>query len=185
MKKREDLWSIVEILSHSRHDWMNKLQLLKGNLALKKYDRAKEIINEIVMEAQHESKLCNLHMPHFAEYILTHNWKSPEFTLEYVVLGEAVPLSKWDKPLTNWVKRLFSFLEGALNPNHEQEMMITIETDRTDGIRFAFQFHGILTVNHEFKSFLEHSKQDAMKIELIHCDHTDLTIYVTVDNKED
>ena len=26
---------LIHLLSHSRHDWMNKLQLIKGNLTLK------------------------------------------------------------------------------------------------------------------------------------------------------
>ncbi|BBP91222.1 hypothetical protein BsIDN1_48400 [Bacillus safensis] len=51
---------LIDLLSRSRHDWMNKLQLIKGNLTLEKYDRVFEIIEEMVIEAQHESKLSNL-----------------------------------------------------------------------------------------------------------------------------
>lgn len=57
---------LIHLLSHSRHDWMNKLQLIKGNLTLKKYDRVFEIIDEVVIEAQHESKLSNLRIPRAA-----------------------------------------------------------------------------------------------------------------------
>lgn len=39
MADQRERWSIVDALSHSRHDWMNKLQLIKGHLSLKKYDR--------------------------------------------------------------------------------------------------------------------------------------------------
>lgn len=33
---------LIHLLGHSRHDWMNKLQLIKGNLSLQKYDRVFE-----------------------------------------------------------------------------------------------------------------------------------------------
>ena len=46
----EKEWNTVEVLRHARHDWLNKLQLIKGNLDLNELDRAKEIINEIVIE---------------------------------------------------------------------------------------------------------------------------------------
>ena len=65
----EKEWDIVEVLRHSRHDWLNKLQLIKGNLDLNRIDRAKAIIDEIVIEVQHESKLSNLHIPLFASLL--------------------------------------------------------------------------------------------------------------------
>ncbi|MGM2794016.1 Spo0B domain-containing protein, partial [Bacillus cereus group sp. BC91] len=67
---------LIYLLSRSRHDWMNKLQLIKGNLTLEKYDRVFEIIEEMVIEAQHESKLSNLKIPQLAYYFLTFNWES-------------------------------------------------------------------------------------------------------------
>ena len=63
-------------LMYFRHDWMNKLQLIKGNLSLQKYDRVVEIIDEMVIDAKHESKLSNLKTPHLAFDFLTFNWKS-------------------------------------------------------------------------------------------------------------
>lgn len=53
-------WDTVELLRHSRHDWLNKIQLIKGNLTLGKIDRIKEIIDEIVYHTEQESKLSNL-----------------------------------------------------------------------------------------------------------------------------
>jgi stage 0 sporulation protein B (sporulation initiation phosphotransferase) len=77
MKKE---WNIIEVLRHSRHDWLNKLQLIKGNLDLNRIDRAKAIIDEIVIETQHETKLSNLHIPLFASLLIRANWESNIFT---------------------------------------------------------------------------------------------------------
>ena len=63
-------WNTVELLRHVRHDWLNKLQLIKGNLDLNKIDRAKEIIAEIVIETQNETKLSNLNFPNFTLLLL-------------------------------------------------------------------------------------------------------------------
>ena len=62
----EKEWDVVEVLRYARHDWLNKLQLIKGNLALNRLDRANEIIEEIVNESKHESKLTNINMRLFA-----------------------------------------------------------------------------------------------------------------------
>ncbi len=62
----EKKWSTVDVLRHARHDWLNKLQLIKGNLDLNKPERVKQIIEEIVHEAQAEAKLSNLKIPLFA-----------------------------------------------------------------------------------------------------------------------
>lgn len=48
MKKE---WDVVEVLKYARHDWLNKIQLIKGNLALNRVDRANDIINTIVNES--------------------------------------------------------------------------------------------------------------------------------------
>ena len=36
---------VINALRQTRHDWLNVMQLIKGNLALKRYDRIEEIIN--------------------------------------------------------------------------------------------------------------------------------------------
>ena len=75
---------------------LNKLQLIKGNLDLNRIDRAKAYIDEIVIEAQHESKLSNLNLPLFASLLLRSNWEKHSFELEYEVLKDPEPLEMND-----------------------------------------------------------------------------------------
>lgn len=65
-KKKE----FIELLRHYRHDWLNVLQLIKGNLALNKLNRVEEIIREIVIHTENESKLSNLQIPKVAFFSL-------------------------------------------------------------------------------------------------------------------
>jgi len=48
----EKNWTTVELLRHARHDWLNKIQLIKGNMSIGKMDRVEAIIEEIIMDAQ-------------------------------------------------------------------------------------------------------------------------------------
>ncbi|WP_460138192.1 Spo0B domain-containing protein, partial [Priestia megaterium] len=70
-------------------DWLNKLQLIKGNLALNRLDRANEIIEEIVNESKHESKheskLTNINMRLFAGFVMTYHWNNHAVRLDVEV----------------------------------------------------------------------------------------------------
>jgi len=148
----EKEWDIIEVLRHSRHDWLNRLQLIKGNIELNKIDRAKEIINEIVIEAQHETKLSNLYIPSFASLLLKTNWENPSFRLEYEVIQDTDSVKIEEEALTEWTKLFFSCLNAAIEAFQENNLSITIEP-RLDGIRFFFDFSGII-VNRELIEML-------------------------------
>lgn len=136
-------WDIVEVLRHSRHDWLNKLQLIKGNLDLNRMDRAKAVIDEIVIEAQHETKLSNLHMPLFASLLLKSNWVNPSFKLEYEVFQDSESTKIDDVMITSWTNSFFSCLNKAIEAFQENHLSITIEP-QSDGVRFFFDFSGII-----------------------------------------
>ncbi|MDR4948733.1 Spo0B C-terminal domain-containing protein [Neobacillus cucumis] len=146
-------WDIVEVLRHSRHDWLNKLQLIKGNLDLNRIDRVKQVIDEIVIEAQHEAKLSNLHIPLFAALLLKSNWENPSFKLEYEVLLEPDASNINDMAVTNWTNTFFGSLKQAIEPYHENNLSITIEP-QTNGVRFFFDFSGIIRNRELIEGFL-------------------------------
>ena len=50
-------WTTIETLRQTRHDWLNRIQIIKGNLELNKIDRVKGIIDEIIIETQNEARL--------------------------------------------------------------------------------------------------------------------------------
>ncbi|WP_040207808.1 sporulation initiation phosphotransferase B [Neobacillus jeddahensis] len=146
-------WDIVEVLRHSRHDWLNKLQLIKGNLDLNRIDRAKQVIDEIVIEAQHETKLSNLQMPLFASLLLKSNWENPSFRLEYEVLLDVESIKIDDAAMTNWTNSFFSCLNQAIEAFQENHLSITIES-QSHGIRFFFDFSGIILKREQIEKYL-------------------------------
>ncbi|MEH7074195.1 Spo0B C-terminal domain-containing protein [Neobacillus drentensis] len=154
----EKEWDIVEVLRHSRHDWLNKLQLIKGNLDLNRIDRAKAVIDEIIIEAQHESKLSNLRMPLFASLLLKANWENPSFKLEYEVLQDPEAYQIKEELMTNWTRLLFQCLNNAIEIFQENHLSITIDP-QSQGIRFFFDFSGIIIKSHLIEEFLAEPNQ--------------------------
>jgi stage 0 sporulation protein B (sporulation initiation phosphotransferase) len=146
-------WDIVEVLRHSRHDWLNRLQLIKGNLDLNRLDRAKAVIDEIVIEVQHETKLSNLHIPLFASLLLKANWENPFFKLEYEVLLDSESIKVDDAVLTNWTNSFFTCLTQATEAFQENHLSITIEP-QLNGVRFFFDFSGIIKHKELLEQFL-------------------------------
>lgn len=150
-------WDIVEVLRHSRHDWLNRLQLIKGNLDLNRIDRAKAYINEIVIEAQHEAKLSNFHLPIFASLLLKSNWENHLFQLEYEVLNDLEAVEINDNILSNWTKSFFICLDKAIEAFQENHLSITIQP-QSDGVRFFFDFSGIIVKKELIEQFLNFSE---------------------------
>ena len=136
-------WNKIELLRHVRHDWLNKLQLIKGNLDLNKIDRTKEIISEIVIEAQNETKLSNLHFPNFTLLLLTHNWEQHKFQIDFEVINDIKCKVVDDDLLTDWINAFFSQLNKALKPFAENQLSLTIEP-KEQGIRFFLDFCGTI-----------------------------------------
>jgi stage 0 sporulation protein B (sporulation initiation phosphotransferase) len=145
-------WNVVEVLRQSRHDWLNKIQLIKGNLALNKLERVKEIIEEIVIETQHETKLTNLNAIEFAELLMTYNWEARHFFLEYEVLGDVCDLSVYDSELTSWCRQFFYVLEEYADRNGDNHLSISIELDGK--VRFFFDYSGTITNTSSLKEWL-------------------------------
>ena len=180
MKNKPNEWNIIDILGHSRHDWMNKLQLVKGNLSLQKYDRVNEIIEEIIIEAQQESKLSNLKMPSFASYLMTFNWSNHHFGLEYEVLGNVQSLEAYDTPVTNWSKSFLDILDSAVEFGSENHLNITIDVSIEGEVRFFFDFNGIIKDKDQLIDWLKAVNHSQMIVHEFHVDTYELTSVISL-----
>jgi stage 0 sporulation protein B (sporulation initiation phosphotransferase) len=179
MKNKPNEWNTIDILSHSRHDWMNKLQLIKGNLSLQKYDRVNEIIEELIMEAQQESKLCNLRMPSFASYLMTFNWSNHHFILEYEILGNVMSLESFDDSVTQWTKTFLDKLDKTVDFTSENHLSITIDIGSEDeGVRFFFDFNGIIKDTDQLKDWLKAVNHSYLIVNDFHVDTYELTTVI-------
>jgi stage 0 sporulation protein B (sporulation initiation phosphotransferase) len=173
-------WDIVEVLRHSRHDWLNRLQLIKGNLALNKLDRVKEIIEEIIIEARHESNLTNLRLNSLAAFLMTYNWEQHHFRIEYEVLGQIRDLSSYDQVLTDWCVRFFETLDQSIDKFGDNHLSISIEITESN-IRFFFDFRGIITNKDKLIHWLKENKQqEPIKLNDFRVHNAETTVVITI-----
>ncbi|RSK28005.1 sporulation protein [Bacillus sp. HMF5848] len=136
-------WELTEVLHHSRHDWLNRMQIIKGNLSLHKYEHVEDIISNIVSEMQHESKLYNLKVPKLAVLLMTYNWTTPPIILEYEVIGDVYSLTDYDEELYTWCAAFIQCLQQQVEPGSDSHLSLSIELSK-DSIRFFFDFSGII-----------------------------------------
>ncbi|WP_449620029.1 Spo0B C-terminal domain-containing protein [Robertmurraya sp. Marseille-Q9965] len=159
-------WDTVELLRHTRHDWLNKIQLIKGNLSLNKIDRVKEIINEIVDETRQETKLSNLNIPQFAALLLTYNWESHSIHLEFEIIEDIHGSTSSyinDELLANWTIAFLEGLNKCIKAFHENHLSVTIER-QSSGIGFFFDFRGIITDIKQVQLFLQQQSSIENKV---------------------
>ncbi|WP_077618942.1 sporulation initiation phosphotransferase B [Bacillus sinesaloumensis] len=174
-------WSTIDVLKHTRHDWLNKIQLIKGNIALNKMERVKTIIEEIVIDAQNETQLTNLQIPTFAALIMTFNWEPHKYQLDYEVVGNIRNLASHDLELTEWCTQFFILLEEAVNEMGENHLSLTIESS-TEESRFFFDFSGILNDRENVTNWLEMMSRSEKSLKIIeynvHNEEINLTLQI-------
>ncbi|MBS4176206.1 Spo0B C-terminal domain-containing protein [Lederbergia citrea] len=157
--------NMIEVLQHTRHDWLNRLQLIKGNIELGKIEQAKRIINEIVLDTQHEARLTNLKLPEFASMLLTHNWSGHSFRIEYEIVDDLQVSQLDDKLLANWMHRFFRELDDAVHPLYENHLYITIEP-LDNKVLFLFHCNGVIKDSSALEQWLRSEHRHAEKVEI-------------------
>jgi len=144
----------IELLRHSRHDWLNKIQLISGYISLGKTEKVKEIISDIIYSTQMESKLSNLGLPHFATYLLTYNWKTKPFIMKYEIIGNGKLDIKNDYDLVLWLERFQNTLLKASDHSNERTIFIQVNVESNVPC-FIVHFHGILIHKELINEFLQ------------------------------
>ncbi|PKG24411.1 Spo0B C-terminal domain-containing protein [Niallia nealsonii] len=175
-------WNTIDFLRHVRHDWLNKVQLIKGNLALNKEERVKEIIDEIIAEAQQEARLSNLEIPKFATLLLTCNWGNYCFQLEYEVLNDEKCQYIEDAVLTKWTTMFFNILNKSAKSFSENHLSVSIAPE-SNGIRLFFDFSGIIIDRALIDDFLHTKSPENIKIQIRTLVEAEIALEVFVENE--
>jgi stage 0 sporulation protein B (sporulation initiation phosphotransferase) len=119
-------WTTFEVLRQARHDWLNKIQIIKGNLELNNIERVKGYIEEIIIETQQDARLSSLKLPRFSELLMTANWNNWKFECEYEVMEVFQGFQELDELIYEWTNRYFHMLEQQLDSYSENIITISI-----------------------------------------------------------
>jgi hypothetical protein len=149
-----DEHSILELISHIRHDWLNRLQLIKGYLDLGRIDRVNTLIDEITRQCINESRLADLKWPKTSLFLFTYTWHSHPVSVKYEIQNR--PRGNWE----NWDGCIYRFLEqflGILNSTVSESsghrLIIRMEYFE-NRVNLHFQFTGSLTSTGELETLL-------------------------------
>lgn len=156
----------LELLRHYRHDWLNVLQLIKGNMALNQPQRVEEIIQAAVRRSANESKLSNLQMPKLAFLLITHNWRDYFFHLDYEVSGEIVDLSYYDDALYDWCRHFFQLIHKTSSFGSENSLLVTFQL-LPDDFRLIFDYSGHLINEATVDKWLNNEGKRADKLIIV------------------
>lgn len=123
MKKE---WGIIDILRYTRHDTLNQIQLMKGNMALGKWDRVEKNVNEWIEKLKKDALISQLDGEKFPSLLLTYNWESHSVFLEYEIIGNGKVLKIDDEILTNWFVSFLQCLNESVSREKENMLLLTI-----------------------------------------------------------
>ncbi|MDQ0205334.1 Spo0B domain-containing protein [Alkalicoccobacillus murimartini] len=118
---------VLLALKHTRHDWLNIIQLIKGNLALGHHKRIEDIIQQITQQAMMESKLFNIKVPELTLFLIGYNWTSQKVEMNYEVRGEEFSLDPWGVPLLTFVQSVTDKLSQSSSFTSENSLMVTFD----------------------------------------------------------
>jgi len=157
----EKIWGIVELLRHARHDWLNKIQLIKGNIELGKIDDVKDIIDAMIMEAQNEAELSNLQIPKMAGLLLTSKWSNYPFVFDYEILHAVKGCNSLDEKMYNWTVEFVEVLCQAVEPFASNELKLSIFQSK-ETMRFTIDFEGMIKNKSSLENFLQKDYSKAL-----------------------
>jgi stage 0 sporulation protein B (sporulation initiation phosphotransferase) len=157
-------WDTIELLRHCRHDWLNQLQLIKGNLALNNVEKVNTIIDDIVQRTANETNLSNLQVDKLASYLLTVNWEAKPFVVDFEVINNSsLHLTKYDEMLTKWFTKFFLVLEDVVCEEKESNIMLSFQLFKEEQ-SIVCDFSGKINDLSKVKSFLHDELDNDMSI---------------------
>ncbi|MBK5462486.1 Spo0B domain-containing protein [Peribacillus sp. TH16] len=167
-------WTTIETLRQTRHDWLNRIQIIKGNLELNKIDRVKGIIDEIIIETQNEARLTNLNLPKFSEMLLTSNWNNGSFYCEYEIIDVFEGSTELDELMYRWTNDYFKVLEKNLDPFFENILAVSMCKKEISDMRCSFHMQGRFIDQAAVMEFLEKSLTAEQSIDILECNEDEL-----------
>ncbi|MEY8750325.1 Spo0B domain-containing protein [Alkalicoccobacillus gibsonii] len=177
MTRHEDLLST---LRHTRHDWLNILQLIKGNLALGHYHRIEEIIEQTTLKSISESKLCTIGVPELSLFLIGYNWGSQKVDLNYEINGEQWTLEAWGEPLLLVTRSIMKQFDQSSSFTSENSVMITFDYSEQDCL-LTFRFIGETELKEaDWKDLLKVANDSSLMCALLHQDEYECVITILI-----
>ncbi|MBU9713987.1 Spo0B C-terminal domain-containing protein [Evansella tamaricis] len=146
-------WSVVDVLRHYRHDWLNKIQLIKGNLDIGRMERVHSLIDEVVLQSKNESHLTNMNAERLAERLLTFNWEEHPYVLSYEALSGQEDWSLVEDHVLELTNEIFYMFDQCAKGGYDNSLLLTLKD--MEGIHLEFDFQGQILIDDNWNDKIE------------------------------
>ncbi|TAA69190.1 Spo0B domain-containing protein [Planococcus salinarum] len=106
--------TVAQALRHARHDFLNELQLIGMKLDLGRGQEVQSIIRSHAEAAVQLNRLSALQMPATENWLLTAEWRFPEFRFHLECSAQHGTDTK-DAAFAHWLERFFNNLEPQMD----------------------------------------------------------------------
>lgn len=106
--------TVAQALRHARHDFLNELQLIQMKLDLGREQEVQSIIRSHAEAAVRLGRLSALQMPATENWLLTAEWRFPDFRFHLECFAENGAGTK-DGAFAYWLEHFFNGLEPRMD----------------------------------------------------------------------
>ncbi|MFA9557200.1 Spo0B C-terminal domain-containing protein [Evansella sp. AB-rgal1] len=138
-------WDVVDVLRHYRHDWLNKLQLIKGNLDIGRVEKVEHIIRDVIQQSKNESDLSNMNMDKLAKRLLTFNWENHPYLLTFELVDGTADWSLLEERVLRIMNEIVSILDEHSVYGNDNRLLIIFKDVRN--FELELDFDGYLKID--------------------------------------
>jgi stage 0 sporulation protein B (sporulation initiation phosphotransferase) len=135
---------VMTLLGFTRHEWMNRLQLLHSYSKLGKDEKVQEKIEEAIHLADEERKLSNLNIPETFVWILSFNWTYSQFRITFQVQESMPKIWEYDKRIRENLEAVVDALSESAQEMELYEGLLHVKTREEEPV-IEMSFVGTFT----------------------------------------
>ena len=153
----------LQLLRYTRHDWLNRLQIIQGQLYLGSPEKVEQYIKEVSESEKNAAYFTQLNCEDTTLFLVAHNWGTSAISIYLKGEGSPQNWSAWDKELQGWITFFVSLLEVHADLYETHSLYIT-----ANGMAIYFDFNGKLNeINVLEQKMKEQPRSSRLSVEQI------------------
>lgn len=111
--------TVTEALKFTRHDFLNKLQIILMNIDFNNVSEARQAVLKATDEIRQQTRLEQLRLPKTEQWLVSFGWLYPAFQETLTCTCEAGTRTTDDQEVVDYLDSVFSEVEQSLDPTIE------------------------------------------------------------------
>jgi sensor histidine kinase regulating citrate/malate metabolism len=146
---QRQLW--LDTMGHTRHEWLNDLQLIIGYVKLNKADKLAAYVEMLKQKMNEESRIARWGHPKLVELLLTYRARTLPFTFHLNAISELSPIVRDEMRI--WLEEAIFLLLGvfqrdtdAVAKELDRQLHCIIQQEH-NAITIILKYHGAFPVS--------------------------------------